>query len=624
MGFIDGKPTIQVTVNDVTCAWLFDTGAAVSVISTSLYNDLKPPPPLHASPFAVTGANKKPLKILGQVHIHVSAMDFKGRISALVCSELSQPAILGMDAIRKMKLALNPISQTYFHVQQIEKKSMLARACKRDNFPPFARQPIKIKAADNLTGAVLVTQNTLQYDRSRLHVPDNVTMFTNGLGVIVVKNCSPVSVTLDKDDAVCDVELIEDEVINIDSTHLLMNISKMNDTPLPTPLADSKSKQTFLARIKLNVPTDFLDKYHALFLKNHDVFSKTREDLGSANNFEHTIKLKNTDPIYRKQFRIPEAHQDALHTQIDEWLKIGIIEPCFSRYNSPIFVVPKKDGSFRFVLDYRALNENSLEDRYTMKDVGECIGEIGKAGSTIFSTMDLTWGFHQLPLASSSRPYTAFTCPGRGQFQYNVLSMGLKGGPSSFQRMMELATLGLPNVIVYIDDLLIHTSSHDEHIKCLQLLFNRLRNVNVRLNPDKCEFGATNVSYLGFRLTPKGILPGTDKLKAVKEMPAPQSVTQIRQFLGLCNYFRGHVKNFATVAQPLTHLTKKTTGWLGGKLPPEALQAYHKLRDILVSEPVVAYPRWNVPFHLIVDAATGGAESTGGMGAILGQMSAKN
>ena len=254
-----------------------------------------------------------------------------------------------------------------------------------------------------------------------------------------------------------------------------------------------------------------------------------------------------------------------------------------------------------------------------MKDVGECIGEIGRAGSTIFSTMDLTSGFWQLPLEQQSRGCTAFTCPGKGQFQYNVLSMGLKGGPGSFQRMMELAMMNLNDVIVYIDDLLLHTKTHQQHREGLQRVFNRLRNINIKLNPEKCKFGAVNVSYLGFRLTPQGILPGTDKLKAVREMQPPSSITQVRQFLGLCNFFRTHVKNFSTIASPLNRLTSKKTGWLGGKLPPDALEAFHTLKKALISNPVVAYPRPDRQFSLIVDAATGGTETKGGFGAILCQ-----
>jgi len=417
---------------------------------------------------------------------------------------------------------------------------------------------------------------------------------------------------------ICNIEPVTQDIIRVNRVDISKQFSQEKDTPLPPPISDVQKKR-LLEQLKINVPDDEKSKYVELFMRNYDVFSTDKHDLGRANNFEHTIKLKSPEPIYRKQFRIPESHRDALYQQIDEWLKIGIIEPCFSRFNSPIFIVPKKDGTFRFVLDYRALNSNSLDDRYSMKDVSECIGEIGRAGSSIFSLMDLTSGFWQMPLDKSSRSYTAFTVPGKGQFQYNVVSMGLKGGPGSFQRMMELAMCGLYNVIVYIDDLLLHTRDHPSHREHLQKMFNRLRNINIKLNAAKCTFGATDVNYLGFRLTPKGILPGTDKLKAVRDMPPPSSVTHVRQFLGLCNYFRTHVRNFAQISSPLNRLTSKKTGWAGGPLPPDAKAAFHTLKAALCSNPVVAYPKITKPFILIVDAATGGADSNGGFGAILGQ-----
>ncbi len=217
---------------------------------------------------------------------------------------------------------------------------------------------------------------------------------------------------------VCEIELVTQEVISINRVELEKQLTQDDvNTPLPPKLSSNLQEQ-FLRRLNISVPSHEEQSYKQLFLKNYDVFSKDKHDLGRANNFEHTIRLKTKEPIYRKQFRIPEAHRDTLHWQIDDWLRIGIIEPCFSRYNSPIFIVPKKDGTFRFVLDYRALNENNLDDRYTMKDVEECIGEIGRAGSTIFSTMDLTSGFWQLPLEQQLQGCTAFTCPGKGQFQY--------------------------------------------------------------------------------------------------------------------------------------------------------------------------------------------------------------
>ena len=423
-------------------------------------------------------------------------MKFSGNINALICSSLSQNAILGMDAIKQMKLALNPISQQFFHVNDVE-VTQCGKLSGNVKLQPFEVRTVKIQT-DMPDGNVLISPTTELMEIWNIFIPDAVIKVREGKGHLVIKNCLPTESVMSRGMDICVMENITQEVITVNKEQLSKQLKKDDvDTPLPSPLDKSLCEQ-FLKKLHISVPAKEEELYQRLFLKNHDVFSRDKNNLGRANNFEHTIKLKTTDPVYRKQFRIPEAHRDALHKQIDDWLKIGIIEPCFSRYNSPIFIVPKKDGTFRFVLDYRALNDNSLEDRYTMKDVGECIGEIGRAGSTIFSTMDLTSGFWQLPLAQDSRSCTAFTCPGKGQFRYNVLSMGLKGGPGSFQRMMELAMINLPDVIVYIDDLLLHTKTHEQHRAGLQRVFNRLRNINIKLNPEKCKFGATNVSYLGF------------------------------------------------------------------------------------------------------------------------------
>jgi hypothetical protein len=415
-----------------------------------------------------------------------------------------------------------------------------------------------------------------------------------------------------------ELENIHNEKLEpLDAIKLAEILNERNKSK-PHPLSP-KEQAEFLQKLQLNVPDSERKSYEDLILANHDIFSKDKNDLGQANNFEHHIAMKNNEPIFRKQFQIPDAHRLQLETQIQDWLKLGVIQPSKSRYNSPMFLVPKKDGSLRVVQDFRALNANSHDDRYSMKDVSECIGDIGRAGSTIFSTLDLTSGFWQMPLSPESRHLTAFSVPGLGQFEWIMSPMGLLGCPASFQRLVEAAMHGVANVIVYIDDLLLHTSTHAQHKQLLQQLFDRLRNSGLKVNLKKCEFGATNVSYLGFRLTPNGILPGSDKLKAVRDTPPPANVHQVRQFLGLCNFFRTHVRNFSQVSSPLNKLTRKDTLWKGGHLPPDAFMAYSELKQALISEPIVDYPRQNRAFSLIVDAATGNDVTDGGLGAILCQ-----
>ncbi len=305
------------------------------------------------------------------------------------------------------------------------------------------------------------------------------------------------------------------------------------------------------------MPEQFCQKYLNLLLKNHEAISQDKFDLGRTDTLMHEILLKTQEPIYLKQFKIPDVHRKEVEKHVLEWLKLGVIQPALIRYNSPIFAVMKKGGNVHLVQDFRALNNQSYTDKYSMKDVSECIREIGRSGSTLFSTVDLTAGFCQMILHPTACPYTAFTVQGMGQFQWVTSPMGLLGFPASFQRLMETVVNKIENIIVYIDDLLVHSASHEQHIATLGQVLQHLVQHNMKINLQKCVFGSKEVSYLGFRLTEEGIKPGTDKLKAVKNAPPPSNVHEVRQFLRLCNFFCGHVRNFAQLTSPYSSYKKR-------------------------------------------------------------------
>ncbi len=297
------------------------------------------------------------------------------------------------------------------------------------------------------------------------------------------------------------------------------------------------AKRQFIEQnVHINVPEQYKKQYLQVILKNHEAVSQNKFDLGRTDTLMHEIVLKTPEPIYVKQFKIPDAHRQEVERHVLEWLKLGVIQPARSRYNSPIFAVMKKYGGVRLVQDFRALNNQSYTDKYSMKDVSECIGEIGRSGSTIFSTIDLTAGFWQMILHPRALPYTAFTVPGMGQFQWVTSPMGLLGCPASFQHLMETVVNSLTNVIVYIDDLLIHSATHQEHITALDKVLQRLVQHNIKINLQKCFFGSKEVSYLGFRLTEQGILPGTDKLKAVKTHHHPLMCMRSDNSLGCATF----------------------------------------------------------------------------------------
>ncbi len=165
---------------------------------------------------------------------------------------------------------------------------------------------------------------------------------------------------------------------------------------------------------RLECPSTYMEDYRVLLAKHRHIFSMNKNEIGFCSTFLHKLFIKTDKPVYVKQFKIPEAHHQYLQDQVKEWLRLGIIQPSRSRYNSPVFLVEKKDGSKPVIQDFRSLNANTYVDKYSMKDVQECISEIERAGSTIFTTLDLTSGFWQMALDPKSRPYTAFTVPGMG------------------------------------------------------------------------------------------------------------------------------------------------------------------------------------------------------------------
>jgi hypothetical protein len=227
--------------------------------------------------------------------------------------------------------------------------------------------------------------------------------------------------------------------------------------------------------------------------------------------------------------------------------------------------------------------------------------------------LDLMSGFWQMQLDQKSQPLTAFTMPGQGQYQWIMSPMDLLGCPASFQCHMEGVLRNISNVI---GDMLVHTKTHEEHLQVLDHILECLHHHNLKINLDKCFFDNIEVSYLGFTLTPEGIKPGKNKLNAIKDAKLLS-----KPFGHLLHFaiFRTHIKNFVIITAPLFRLTRKDSGYKGGPLPKEAMDSFCILKNLLVSEPVMAFPSVNRQYTLITDAATSPANIAGGLSAILMQ-----
>ena len=403
------------------------------------------------------------------------------------------------------------------------------------------------------------------------------------------------------------------------------NLKKMIGEVRTVPELTESKKAYLLQNLDLSsVDPQFRQQYVDFVIKNADIFSESKYDLGYSTALKHTITLRDKEPVFVPQFRIPHDHLDIFDAWVKQMIAAKVIVPCRSPYNSPVFLVRKKNGGTRVVQDLRRLNAQSLEDRYTILDTKECINRVGFRKPQVFSSLDLSGAFWQLDLCEEARQLTAFTMPHHNkQYKWCRAPMGLKGSPSSFSRLMGVVMENLDDVVTYVDDALVASRNHTEHIFALQRVADRLRQHNLKLNIHKCFLGRGQLSYLGFNLSGRGISPDKSKLDAIREMKPPSNVKEVQEVLGLFNYFRSLVKNFSKLAAPLSRLTSKAVTWQPGKLPQEAYNAFRQIQTLLCQEPVAAFPDLNKPYILSVDAAQGSEGRKGGIGAVLSQIDDK-
>lgn len=317
--------------------------------------------------------------------------------------------------------------------------------------------------------------------------------------------------------------------------------------------------------------------------------------------FTHSIKTGDAAPIHVPPYRIPAAYKDVIHKEICRMLEAGVIRPSYSPWGAPVLPIAKKDGGIRVCVDYRRLNAVTVKDQFPMPHVEDILTSFH--GCTIFASVDALSGFWQVPVDPSDRPKTAFGVPGLGLFEFNVMPFGLCNSPGTFQRAMQNILVDLPFCRVYIDDILVCSRNETEHLGHLQQLFAQLESVRFKLSRKKCLFFQTGLEYLGHFISARGIQPQESKLTALAKARPPQTVSEVRSFLGLTSYYSGFVDEYARLARPLYLLLRKKTVWTWGL---EQQQAFDQLVAALLAKPVRASPDPELPYVLTTDGSTTG------------------
>ncbi|KAK7094801.1 hypothetical protein V1264_006302 [Littorina saxatilis] len=330
---------------------------------------------------------------------------------------------------------------------------------------------------------------------------------------------------------------------------------------------------------------------------------------GSTSLVEHEVHLTSDVPVRSKPYPIPFQARESLKKDIDSMLKMGVIRESSSPYSSPVVVVKKKDGTNRVCIDFRKVNKITVFDPEPMPTAADLFRRL--TGSKIFSKIDLSKGYWQIPVREEDIPKTAFATPD-GTYECLRMPFGMVNSGATLKRRMRKMLKGMKNVVYYWDDLLVHTETFEEHLETLRELFSRLTKANLTVRPSKCILGTDNVDFIGHSLKEgqKGLL--LENVTKILNAPRPETKKQVRSFLGLAGYYREFIPNFAAITAPLSDMTRKgcPNRILWGSAQEKA---YQTVRDLMSRDPVLRLPDTAKEFILRTDA------SDEGIGAMLMQ-----
>ena len=463
------------------------------------------------------------------------------------------------------------------------------------SLPPNNLTIRKIKVNEKYNSKLLMMENA--ETKQGIVTPNMVSRVENGEIIINMVNIRDEEVKLPQGTGICNTRIIEEEELCKEKINHIY--------------AGEEKKLQPLSLSEINCENERMKpRVLALLNKYRRICWMEGEQLGRYKGDKLRITLTTNKVINKPPYRIPHAKEIKLEEKMKELEKDGVIARSKSSYNSPLICVKKGETDFRPCIDYREINRYLEPVHFPIPRIDDLLNSLGEA--RIISSLDLASAYHQCEIDPRDTHKTAFTFKG-SKWEYKTIPFGLSSAPGFFSRIINetLSHLIGPQVICYLDDILIISRNEEEHLERIRQVLMRLEEANIKLKIVKCFFFTEEVKFLGYKISKYGMKMDKGRVAAIKEMEYPKNKKGLQAFLGAINYYRMFIENLGDIADPLYELLRKNAKYIWSERQSEAVDT---LKQKLVEAPILVYPDFSKKFIIHTDA------SLKGIGAVLMQV----
>ena len=635
------------------CKVLVDTGASRCCIREDYFNKIPGTSLSLLKGVRIRSATGRDLQTLGRAECAFTLGGRDYKMEFIVCRNLRRPAILGLDFLRQNRIGTTWTPTGTFALQRgedilvesievcFENTNPMITAYRHYTVPARSIMIVTAKANMQLQdqGRVFEVNATPSFMDKHpsmitlpvLHKTDQETR--ENVPYLLI-NLSMEDEEIEKGEElavmkVCPYQLNEieteqtdeEEINNIEEDKIFEQCDMFDDkTEVDKKFITSPAQIESQRKVKLqNAPITDEDRsnFKELCNKYTDIFSRSSEDIGHTPLLKMDIDTGDSPPVCQRPYSLPLKHVEWVTKELEILEKAGVISRSVSPWASPIVIVPKKSEPGepprrRMCVDYRVLNSllppvNKAHSKakgiltlVPLPKIDEIYAQL--KGSKVYSAIDMRSGYFHLGLSNDAKPKTAFVPggPHGAKYEFNRCPFGLSQAPAYFQRLIHEVLKGITFAFGYLDDILIFSPDNKTHLEHLEIVFQRLREADLKLKASKCNFFKKHIQYLGHLVSGEGIEPLPEKLEAVRKMPPPTTPKEVRQFLGLVGYYRKFVPKFADIARPLTNLTKLDIPY---EWTTRCQEAFEFLKEMLLKEPILKYPDPSKPYTLFTDAS---------------------